>query len=134
MDEPGPDAMRQAKVPIPDELRASLRDVHEVVRAARHDADIRLDFDDAIQVDRICGGRSRADRKRFDLTYYPPGFPDCRWSLTLHRLEIEDIADGVMAEIKLWSCPSPGCDCKSRGVTDRCAHCERPMGLRHERH
>jgi hypothetical protein len=124
MAEPDSNAMRQVKVPIPEELRASLREVHEIIRAARHDPDIHLDFDDAIQVERICGGRCAVDRKRFDLTYYPSGFPNCRWHLRLHKLEIEDISDGVMAEITLWSCTSPGCDCKSRQAADRCPHCD----------
>jgi hypothetical protein len=124
MSEPESASMLSGKVPIPLELWESLREVHEIIRAARHDPAIHLDFDDAIQVENLlCGGRSPRDRKRFDLTCYPPGFPHCRWSLTLHRLEIEDIADGVMAEIKLWSCTSPGCDYKSREANNRCAHC-----------
>lgn len=134
MSEPESASMRSGKVSIPDELRESLREVYEIIRAARHDPDIHLDFDDAIQVeDLLCGGRSPRDRKRFDLIYYPPRFPHCCWSLTLHRLEIEDIADGVMAEIKLWSCTSPGCDCKSREANDRCVHCVRAGELRHDR-
>ncbi len=60
-----PGSMRKCKVTIPEELRDSLREVHEVIRAARHDPDIHLDFDDAIQVERICSGRTPADRKRF---------------------------------------------------------------------
>lgn len=118
-----PVSMRRCKVPIPEELRDSLREFHEVIRAARHDPDIHLDFDDAIQIERICGGRSPGDQKRFDLTYYPSGSPDCRWHLRLHRLEIEDISDGVMAEITLWSCTALGCDCKSREAADRCLRC-----------
>jgi hypothetical protein len=125
MESNDPGSMRKCKVPIPEELRESLREVHEVIRAARHDPDIHLDFDDAIQVERICGGRSPSDRRRFDLTYYPSGYPDCRWRLRLHKLEIEDISDGMMAEITLWSCTSPGCDCKSREAADGCPHCDR---------
>lgn len=118
-------SMRKCKVPVPAGLRDDLREIWDLIRRARRDPDIPLDFDDAIQVERTCGGRCPSDRKRFDLTYYPEGHPHCAWDLRLHKLEIEDIADGVMTEVALWSCSSPDCDCKSSAPMDRCVHCQR---------
>ena len=45
------------KVPIPAELRESLRQVFELVGQARDDPDIELDYDDAIQTGAVCGAR-----------------------------------------------------------------------------
>ena len=36
------------KVPIPVELRESLREVFELIQRAKHDPDIQLGYDDAI--------------------------------------------------------------------------------------
>jgi hypothetical protein len=119
-----PKPKHRGKVSIPEELREAMREAHALIRAARHDPDISLDFDDAIQCDHLCGGRSPKDRKRFNLTYYPSDRPMCRWDLKLHQLEVEDIADGVMREITLWSCTTPGCHCKFREEGDLCSHCD----------
>ncbi len=121
-----PKSKQRGKVAIPAELRQALREVLDLIRAARYDPNISLDFDDAIQCDSICGGRNPRDRKRFDLTYYPSGSPKCRWYLTLHKLEIEDIADGFMKELTLWSCADSDCDCKFRDANAFCPHCDRP--------
>ena len=61
------------KVPIPAELRDSLREVFELIRQAKTDPDIVLDFDDAIQVGAVCGGRYGKKPRPYVLTYYPEG-------------------------------------------------------------
>jgi hypothetical protein len=58
-------------VPIPDELRESLRQIHELIQRAKHDPDIALDFDDAIQVGAVCGGRCGTKQRPYELTYHP---------------------------------------------------------------
>ncbi len=115
------------KVPIPGELRDSLREVSELIRQARHDPDIKLDFDDAIQVGdgAVCGGRDGSKQRPFVLTYYPEGDRERgRWFLTLHRTEVEDIGDGRITEITLSCCTSPDCRCKFREADDTCFYCD----------
>jgi hypothetical protein len=113
------------KVTIPDDLRDSLRDVFELIRQARRDPEINLDFDDAIQVGEVCGGRYGTKQRPFVLTYYPPGDERRgRWFLTLHPTEIEDIADGVMSEITMNCCVSPDCRCKFREGDVPCDLCD----------
>jgi len=112
-------------VPIPGDLRDSLREVFELIQQARHNPDINLDYDDAIQIGAVCGGRCGTEHRPFVLTYYPEGDADKgRWFLTLHRTEIEDIGDGRMTEMTLYCCTSPECRCKFREVGEHCFHCD----------
>jgi hypothetical protein len=114
-----------SRVPIPAELRDSLREVLELIHQARNDPDIVLDFDDAIQVGAVCGGRYGKKPRPYVLTYYPEGDADRgRWFLTLHRTEVEDIADGHMTEITLHCCTSADCRCKFREADEHCFYCD----------
>src|SRR5437879_1131098 len=91
------------KVAIPAELQDSLQKVFELIQQAKNDPDIVLDYDDAIQVGAVCGGRYGKEPRPYVLTYYPEGDAERgRWLLTLHRTEIEDIGDGRMAEITMY--------------------------------
>jgi hypothetical protein len=120
-----PKAKDRRKVPIPRELGDSLRDVFELIQQARHDPDILLDFDDAIQVGAVCGGRYGTKQRPFVLTFYPEGDAErSKWSLRLHRTEIEDIGDGVMTEIAMYCCTSPNCRSKFREPNELCFHCD----------
>lgn len=113
------------KVAIPADLRESFRQVFALIQQARHDPDISLGFDDAIQVGRVCGGKFGKKPRPFVLTYFPEGDSDRgRWYLTLHRTDIEDIADGRMEEITLYCCTSPDCRCKFREADGRCSYCD----------
>ena len=112
-------------VPVPPELRESLREVHELIQEAKRDPDIELGYDDAIQVGAVCGGRFGTKRRPFVLTYYPEGGGERdRWYLTLHRTDIEDIGDGLMTEITLYCCAGPDCRCKFREADDHCFYCD----------
>lgn len=114
------------KVAIPDELRDSLRQVWEMVQEAKNDRDINLDYDDAIQVGSVCGGRVGKKSRPYVLTYRPEGDEKRgRWFLTLHRSEIEDIADGVLTEITMYCCTSEGCRCKFREADGFCDVCDK---------
>ncbi len=120
-----PQQKERRLVPIPAELRDSLREVFELIREAKHDPDIVLDFDDAIQVGRVCGGRYGKKPRPYVLTYYPEGDTERgRWFLTLHRTEVEDIGDGRMTEIALYCCTSADCRCKFREANDHCFYCD----------
>lgn len=116
----------QRKVPIPDELRESLREVREVIDEAERDPDdMPIDFEDAIQVGAICGGRVGEDNRPFEFTYFPAGDRKYgRWFLVLHETEIEDIADGVISELTMYCCTSPDCHCKFRDESETCVFCD----------
>jgi len=111
------------KVPVPGELRDSLREVYDLILEAKNDPDIKLDFDDAIQVGAVCGGRFGKMQRPYVLTYYPQGDNDKgRWFLTLHRTEIEVIADGRMTDLTMYCCTSADCRCKFREGDEHCFH------------
>lgn len=124
-----PQAKERRKVPIPDELRDSLRDVFQLVQQARHDPDIVLDFGDAIQVGALCGGRYGKKPRPFVFTYYPAGDAERgRWFLTLHRTELEDIGDGRMTELTMYCCTSQDCRSKFREESEYCFFCDYENG------
>lgn len=120
-----PKHKEQRKVPIPEDLRASLAEVQTLVEESISDPDIDLDFDDAIQVGSLCGGRYGTKERPYVLTYYPKnGAKGEQWVLTLHATEIEDIADGVKAEIVLYCCINLTCHCKFREADEHCSQCD----------
>jgi len=117
------------KVPIPAELRESLREAHELIQRAKHDPDIQLGCDDGIQIGAVCGGKFGKKLRPFVLTYFPGGDGERgRWYLTLHRTEIEDIGDGRMTEITMYCCTGPDCRCKFREADDHCFYCDYTEG------
>ena len=113
------------KVPIPDELRESLREVHEFLRETKRGDDSPIDFDDAIQIGRVCGGQVGTDARPYVFAFYPSD--DKRrgmWYLTLDSTEIEDIGDGRMTEITMFCCTSPDCRTKFREPDEDCFYCD----------
>lgn len=113
------------KVSIPHELRDSLLDVFELIQQAKNDPDINLDYDDAIQVGAVCGGRYGKKPRVYVLTYFPQGDAERgRWFLTFDLTEIEDINDGHLTELMLHCCTSSDCRCKFREPDDHCFHCD----------
>jgi len=113
------------KVRIPDELRESLRQVHELVVQAKRDPDIRLDYDDAIQVGAVCGGQCGKKPRPYEFTYYPESDSERgRWYFALDHTEIEDIGDGRMTEIAMYCCTSPDCRSKFRDADTHCFYCD----------
>ena len=120
-----PRPKEQRSEPVPDDLRASLREVWQVVQEAARNPDLRIDYGDAIQVGNVCGGWIGKGLRPLVLTYYPPGDADRgRWFLTLHSTEIEDIADGVLSSLPMYGCTSPDCRCKFREPDDHCSNCD----------
>ena len=120
-------AKDRRKVSIPDELRESMCEVHELIREAKRNQDILLNYDDAIQVGdgAICGGRYGKKPRPYLLTYYPKGDEERgKWFLTLHHTEIEDIGDGRMTEITMYCCTSPDCRSKFREADETCFYCD----------
>jgi hypothetical protein len=84
-----------------------------------------LDYDDAIQVGAVCGGRTGQPPRPYVLTYFPEDDAERgRWFLSLARIEVEDIADGRLAEIAMYCCVSPQCRCKFRDAAAKCFYCD----------
>lgn len=110
---------------IPQELRDSLHDVFELIQQAKNDPSINLDYDDAIQVGAVCGGRYGKKPRVYVLTYFPEGDAERgRWFLTFDQTEIEDINDGHLTELMLYCCTSLDCRSKFREPDDHCFHCD----------
>ncbi len=112
-------------IPVPPELRSALCEVWELVQQAERDPDeFELDFDDAIQVPHVCGGRYGEGLRPYVLSYYPPSQSEGRWQLEFAECEIEDIADGVQHELSLYRCADPDCSFKSNRKSALCSHCD----------
>jgi hypothetical protein len=109
------------RVPVSEELRRLLKEVNFLINESKRNADVRVDYDDAIQLENLIGGRVGTKKRPFEFTYYPEGKgKKSRWRLALHPLEIEDIADGCMTELTLYCCRTPGCGHQSTDREDLC--------------
>lgn len=114
-------AKDRRKVPIPADLRDAIGEVLRLIKEARRDPDVVLDFDDAIQVGPLCGGRYRRKPSRYEIRYRPDDSSDggC-WELDLDDHDIEDIASGWLTEITLHCCRSPECGRKFSKADGHC--------------
>jgi hypothetical protein len=111
---PQPKEKDRRRVAVPDDLREALREALFLINESKRDPDVRVDFDDAIQVGCLVGGRVGTGKRPFEFTYYQrDGIRETQWHLALHMLEIEDISDGCMTEITLYCCRTPDCGHKS---------------------
>jgi hypothetical protein len=120
-----PQPKDKCSVPIPEELRAAFREIWETIQLAESDDSRNIDFDDAIQAPGIYGGKIAKGARPFIFTYSP--FDDRergRWFLHLARIEIEDIADGVIESLTLYCCTSSTCRCKFSDPSETCFYCD----------
>lgn len=120
---PAPKEKERLSVLIPDELRAALGEVHDLIVESKRDPDLEIGYDDAIQCECLVGGRVGSARRPFVFSYFPNGDRSTQscWTLALHPLEIEDIADGCTKELSLCRCKTIGCH---HQTTDPQAMCE----------
>jgi hypothetical protein len=117
-----PKPKKRRKVPIPSDLREAMQEVLSLIKESKRDPDVNIDFDDAIQIGSLCGGRYQKKPNRFDFRYYPErGQQSGTWYLDLHDCDIEDIADGRLTEITLHCCTSPTC---GRKFSKPDGHCD----------
>lgn len=73
----------------------------------------------------MSGGKFGKKGRPFVLTYFPEGDRERgRWRLTLHRTDIEDIAEGRMTEITMSCCTAADCRCKFREPDEPCFYCD----------
>lgn len=109
-----PKEKERRKVAIPAELHDALQEAWYIVNESKRDPGVRVDYDDAIQVPPcLVGGKVGTKKRPFEFTYYVDGDRKTRWHLAFHPLELEDIADGHMTELRLYCCRTPDCGHKS---------------------
>jgi hypothetical protein len=109
------------KVPIPAELKDAMGKVFRLIEEARRDPDVNLDYDDAIHIGPVCGGRYHKKPSRYEFRYDPDNKRGSgTWYLNLHRCDIEDIADGRLTEITMHCCTSPDCGSKFNKADGHC--------------
>lgn len=105
-----PQLKEKRKIAIPAELREIMREVYARIKEAKADPDIKLDYDDAIQIGPLYGGRCGAKPRPYWFWYSPQGDKtNGRWKLHLALLEIEDIAEGMTQEMTMYCCTNPKC-------------------------
>lgn len=87
----------QMRVDVPAELRADMQAVCEFLDEVAHDADENIDFDDAIQIGALCGGRLDRRREIYIFSYYLANGDN--WSFRSPRTVLDGIADGSICRI-----------------------------------
>jgi len=110
-------------VEIPFELRSDFQDVESLLEEKeRNPDDVNVDFDDAIQIGGLCGGRDNGGWLNF--TYHIGNAKRCTWDFRVHEFEIENYADGITRELQLYMCDSADCQCGSQDADFLCMHCD----------
>jgi hypothetical protein len=118
-----PKQKKLRSVKIPAELSKALGKAFELIEDA--DEPHRFDYDDAIQVGPICGGRTGAKSRPYEFTYFPTGDTTRgRWYLRLTESEIEDIGDGRISKLPMHCCTSKNCRTKFSKKGSRCDFCD----------
>jgi hypothetical protein len=105
---PASRVMVRRSVEVPPTLAADMHEVCTYVDGVAGDPDVSIDFDDAIQIGDLCGGRTKK-AEQFEFSYYP-GTGET-WLLELGRQQMDDIASGKLAHLTievLTSTPAPG--------------------------
>ena len=92
------------KVPVTEELKNDMKLVCEFLDEFADDPDTNIDFDDAIQIGSLCGGRVNPKTDTYQFTFYLPsgGY----WSFEYKRYMLDDIADGISKTITVDECVS----------------------------
>ena len=120
-----PKPKEKRKVDIPYELQVGMFELFQSIQNAQHEQEEQFGFDDALQTDRLCGGKVGDGRRPYIFTFYPlRESDDASWHLPLHLTEIEDIADRVMTTITLYCCIDEACGFKTRNEKDHCSQCD----------
>jgi hypothetical protein len=117
-----PKAKERCSIAVPTDLREAMQEVLWLIKEAKRDLDVKIDFDDAIQVGHLCGGRYQKKPSRFNFIYHPEGNRENgTWYLDFHRYDIEDVAEGRQTQLTLYCCVSPTCGAK---FTKADGHCD----------
>ncbi|MFO0816111.1 MAG: hypothetical protein U0796_23070 [Gemmatales bacterium] len=84
-------------VTISEELKADMHDVCEFLGDNEGDPDVYIDYDDAIQIGSLCGGRINRRRNIFIFTYYLRNGD--KWQFEVPRTVLDGIADGTITKL-----------------------------------
>lgn len=85
------------QVDVTSELQADMRQVCEYLDEVANDPDENIDFDDAIQIGSLCGGRLDRRRGIFLFSYHHKNGDV--WSFKVPRTILDGIADGSMVKL-----------------------------------
>jgi hypothetical protein len=86
-------------VPVPEELAVSLKELCEYLDEVESDPDVNLDFDDAIQIGSLCGGRISRKRAMYCFTYRLATGET--WEFTEDKGTLEAIAGGQFRTVRV---------------------------------
>lgn len=117
-----PQVKAHNRILVPPALREALREVMQTIQAAKLDSDIRLDFDDAIQTVCLVGGRVGKNPRPYVFSYYHEmsSKKKVRWDLAFHKIEMNDIADGHITDLTMYSCRNEQCGYQSNVSGESC--------------
>lgn len=111
-------------VSVPPPLQAFMREVFLDIEYPDPDILERCGFQ--WDCDWGYGGMDEDDPEWYVFTYFPEHNQDHSWRLRLHRVDIEDIGDGILTEIKLWFCPATECHFGYSEEDALCPQCDHP--------
>lgn len=83
---------REMKVTVTQELQTDMKEVCLYLDEVANDRDENIDFDDAIQIGSLCGGRMNRRREIYYFSYFADN--DEVWSFEVPRTVLDGIADG----------------------------------------
>ncbi len=87
----------EMRVTVSPELQADMREVCEYLDEVADDPDENIDFDDAIQVGSLCGGRLDCRRDTYLFSYHQDNGDV--WSFKAPRTILDGIADGSIDKL-----------------------------------
>ena len=87
----------EIRVDVTPELRDDMQEVCEFLNEAADDPDENIDYDDAIQIGSLCGGRLNRRHDMYLFSYYQTNGDV--WSFKAPRTLLDGIADGSIGKI-----------------------------------
>ena len=91
----------ERRVEVPIELRTDMQSVCELLDEFADDPDENIDFDDAIQIGSLCGGRIDSRKDRYLFSYYLDSGDV--WTFEVPRTVLDGIADGSIAALTVMA-------------------------------
>jgi hypothetical protein len=84
-------------VVVPEELRTDMQSVCDYLDDVADDPDENIDFDDAIQIGSLCGGRIDRRKDIYLFSYYPSNGDV--WDFRVRRTILDGVADGSISKL-----------------------------------
>ena len=112
-------------VPIPEDLRSFIAEVHTLIEIG--DEATQIESDDLLQSEVAYGGLLEEGGQDYIFTYFPNhkvrGVRD-QWILQFDVEAIKAIANGTSKELWLWACQDEDCGCKFQDPNETCFYCD----------